>query len=67
MINKNKLEIHSKKIALTLGSLILCFLLIESYYRIFDPYPYFSYAEINRTEHGNLSEYDQTLGWKGGL
>jgi len=48
-----------------LASLIFCFFAIEIGYRLLDPFPYFSQSEINRTEHGNLSMYDATLGWKG--
>jgi hypothetical protein len=48
-----------------LASLIFCFFAIEIGYRLLDPFPYFSQPEINRTEHGNLSMYDATLGWKG--
>jgi hypothetical protein len=48
-----------------LGSLVFCFVLVESGYRVFDPFPFFSPDEINRTEHGNLSGYDWILGWKG--
>ncbi len=59
------LRITAAKISLIFGSLIVCFLFVEICYRTFDPYPYFGYEEINRTEHGNLSEFDQTLGWKG--
>jgi len=54
-----------KNIALLLGSLVFSFVVIESGYRVFDPFPFFSPDEINRTEHGNLSDYDWILGWKG--
>jgi lysophospholipase L1-like esterase len=50
---------------LIFGSLVLCFIVIEIGYRIFDPFPYFSSSEINDTEHGNLAMYDPILGWKG--
>ncbi|MDA1044496.1 MAG: SGNH/GDSL hydrolase family protein, partial [Verrucomicrobia bacterium] len=30
-----------------------------------DPYPYFSPWKMNHNEHGNLTEYDAKLGWKG--
>lgn len=53
------------KIILFLCSLILTFLVIEIGYRIFSPFPYFSAYEINMRLHGNLSEYDPVLGWKG--
>ena len=39
--------------------------MVELGYRILNPYPYFSDEEITKTEHGNLSEYDSLLGWKG--
>ena len=44
---------------------MLTFLVIEMYYRIFNPFPYFSTDNINITEHGNLSEYSPLIGWKG--
>lgn len=47
------------------GSLLICFIVTEAGYRIFDPYPFFDPSEINRTEYGNLSTYDPILGWKG--
>ena len=53
------------KLTLFLFSLMLTFLVIEMYYRIFNPFPYFSKANINSTEHGNLSEYSPLLGWEG--
>ena len=30
-----------------------------------DPFPYIGPEEVSRTEHGNLSEYDPVLGWRG--
>ena len=32
-------------------------------YRLFDPYPHYPSWEINRSEHGNLSQVDESLGW----
>lgn len=60
-------------VTLLLGSLVLSFLIIEAYYRVFDPFPYFSPDEFNfigepgvtANQFPNLSEYDETLGWKG--
>ena len=54
-----------KKLVLLLISCAVGFLLIETGYRLFDPYPHYPRWEINRTEHGNLSEFDESLGWKG--
>ncbi len=53
------------KVALALASLLVSFGLIEIGYRSLDPFPYISPREVNSTEHGNLSEYDPILGWKG--
>jgi lysophospholipase L1-like esterase len=39
--------------------------MIEVGYRIVDPFPYYPEDEINLTQHGNLSQYDPLLGWKG--
>ncbi len=52
---------------LLFGSLFFCFFVIETGYRVLDPFPFFSRSEINFSNiwHGNLSTYDQTLGWKG--
>jgi lysophospholipase L1-like esterase len=51
--------------ALAVVSLLLCLLAVEAGYRIFDPFPYISQNESTHTEFGNLSEYDQLLGWRG--
>lgn len=45
--------------------LLIGFLLVELYYRLLDPYPYINPRKINDTEHGNLTQYDPQLGWKG--
>lgn len=55
----------AQDIALLCGSLLFCFFVIEIGYRVLDPFPFFSMGEINHTEHGNLSMWDRTLGWKG--
>ncbi len=55
----------TQRLALLLGSVLFTFLLIEAGYRLFDPFPFFSAEEINSSEHGNLTEHDRTLGWKG--
>lgn len=55
----------AQKLALLFGSFFLCFFIIEMYYRVLDPFPFFSNDEVNQVEHGNLSTYDRTLGWKG--
>jgi len=54
-----------KNITLMLIALFFTFLCIEIGYRIIDPYPYFPPREINHTMHGNTSQYDQILGWRG--
>ncbi len=55
----------AQNITLLLGSLIFTLLIVEVGFRLLDPTPYSTDAEINNTEHGNLSMYDATLGWKG--
>ena len=47
------------------SSLLVCFAILEVGYRTLDPFPFFRVDEINHTEHGNLTTYDETLGWKG--
>lgn len=51
--------------SLVVLSLLFTFLVLEIAIRILDPTPYFTDAEKNNTEHGNLSMYDHELGWKG--
>ncbi len=51
--------------ALVLGAVSLALVLAELGYRIFDPFPYFSPWEINKNQHGNLTEYHPRLGWSG--
>ena len=51
--------------ALVAASLMLSLLAIEIGYRSLDPFPYISQNEVNHTEYGNVSEYDQLLGWRG--
>ena len=53
------------RILLIPGTVFICFLIIEIGYRLLDPFPYFSGDTINRTQHGNLSQHDPILGWKG--
>ena len=55
----------AQNITLLLGSLIFTLLIVEVGFRLLDPTPYSTDAEINNTEHGNLSMYDATLEWKG--
>lgn len=64
MSSKQRSQIISR-IALLCGSSLFCLLVIEIGYRVLDPFRHITSDEINRTEHGNLSEYDQTLGWRG--
>jgi hypothetical protein len=54
-----------KKLSLLLAGCGIGFLLIELAYRLVDPFPYYPPWQINLTEHGNLSQYDAELGWKG--
>lgn len=54
-----------KNLILFLGSITVTFSLIEFGYRIIDPSPHFTPAEVNATEHGNLSQYDSEIGWSG--
>ncbi len=60
-----RLKSIAQNTALVFCSLSLTFIAIEIGFRVLDPTPYFSDAEINHTEHGNLSMYDEVLGWKG--
>lgn len=54
-----------KKLSLLLVGCGVGFLLIEATYRLVDPFPYYPPWQTNLTEHGNLSQYDPELGWKG--
>jgi hypothetical protein len=54
-----------KNILLFLATLFICFLIIEAFYRIFDPFPYIPKWERNKSEQGLLTQYDKLLGWKG--
>jgi len=56
---------YSYNCVVFLCSSVLILVLIEIYYRIFDPFPYFCKNEINAIEHGNLLEYDSLVGWRG--
>jgi len=51
--------------SLLFGSLLLSMLALEVLYRVLDPFPYFTEEKINSTEYGNLTTFDETLGWKG--
>lgn len=64
-MNREQFRALRPNIALLFGSLLFCFLVFEIGYRVLDPFPFFSRSEINQTEYGNLSTYDETLGWKG--
>jgi len=64
-MNLQRLKPIVQNITLLFGSLILSLIVIEIGFRILDPTPFFSDSEINNTEHGNLSMYDDVLGWKG--
>lgn len=64
-LDKQRIRTIAQNIALLLGTLLLCFLAIEIGYRIIDPFPFFSADQTNLTQHGNLSQYDELLGWKG--
>jgi lysophospholipase L1-like esterase len=60
-----RLNQTAQNLGLLLGSLTLTLVVVEAGFRILDPTPYFTDSEINNTEHGNLSMYDASLGWKG--
>lgn len=51
--------------ALVLGAVLLALALAELGYRLVDPFPYFPPWEVNKTQHGNLTEYHPRLGWRG--
>jgi hypothetical protein len=53
------------KAALAAGAVLLALGLAEIGYRLVDPFPYFPPWEINKTQHGNLTEYHPRLGWRG--
>ena len=65
VMDKQRLRTIAQNLALLFGSTLLCFFFIEIGYRLLDPFPYISEDEINLTQHGNLSQYDEVLGWKG--
>lgn len=50
---------------LVLGAVLLALALAELGYRLIDPFPYFPPWEINKTQHGNLTEFHPRLGWRG--
>lgn len=64
-MNRRRIKTLALNFMLVLGSLLFCFIIIEAGFRILNPFPYFTRAEINQTNHGNLSAYDEILGWKG--
>jgi lysophospholipase L1-like esterase len=64
-MTRRRLKQIAQNITLLLGSLIFTLLIVEVGFRLLDPTPYTTDSEINNTEHGNLSMYDATLGWKG--
>lgn len=64
-MNRQRLRRIVQNITLLFGSLIFSLIVIEIGFRVLDPTPFFSDSEINNTEHGNLSVYDDALGWKG--
>ena len=55
----------AQKILLVIIALITCFIIIEAYYRIFDPFPYYDEHIINQTELGNLLKHHPVYGWTG--
>lgn len=55
----------AQNVTLLFASLIFSLFVVEIGFRVLDPTPFFSDSEKNGTEHGNLSMYDDTLGWKG--
>ena len=65
VMSRQRCRTIARNIALLFGSSLFCFFIIEMGYHLFDPFPFFSSDEINITEHGNLTTYDEALGWKG--
>jgi hypothetical protein len=64
-MNLQRLRPIVQNITLLFGSLIFSLIVVEIGFRVLDPTPFFSDFEINNTEHGNLSVYDDALGWEG--
>ena len=65
MNNTKNVSGIKKKIIIISFSIFASFIILEIGYRLLDPFPYFSDEIVNYTHHGNLSEYDPLLGWKG--
>lgn len=55
----------AQRLVLLAASILFTWAVIEAGYRLLDPFPYIPPSEFNKTEHGNLSQYDPLLGWKG--
>jgi lysophospholipase L1-like esterase len=64
-MDRSRRRDRRRKCALLLVSLVAALAIVECGYRLFDPFPHFPAWQINHTEHGNLSQFDATLGWKG--
>lgn len=47
------------------ATLLVLFLFLEVAFRLVNPHPYHSPAEISTTRHWKVTEYDSLLGWKG--
>ena len=55
-----------QNLVLLLSSLLLCFLLIEAFYRLIDPFPYIKTEDdVAPRQHGHLAVYDSLIGWRG--
>jgi hypothetical protein len=64
-MTKHRLRAIAQRLGLLLGSVIFTLLVIETGYRLFDPFPFIGPEEITAAEHGSLIQYDSELGWKG--
>lgn len=47
------------------ATMLIFFVIIEAAYRALDPFPFIYRWERNHSDHGNLLQYDETLGWRG--
>lgn len=65
MSNQQSTRYKLGKILLIPTTIIICLVVIEIGYRTLDPFPYIHPRLVNLTEHGNLSQHDSVLGWKG--
>jgi len=50
---------------LVVASLILCFVMIEVWLRVFYPSPLYVWSEVQKARPAVFTEHDVTIGWKG--